>query len=348
MRRHLLLFFVVFGLVFLHRFERLHSRTWLMAGNAPVSLYLHRAMTSAELADSMRSLGWVRDPEQWEWVASTHGWKRYRKGHYLVEADRTIRDLTRDLALGIQTPVDVVILPGLDSGRLAALLSRQLAADSLEFMEVFSKNGDSAGERAGVAAHVLPDTYSMYWTSTAEAVVTRLERRLRSELDALLGPADANPAGLTEQQILTLASIVEWEARYEDEKPVIAGLYLNRLRRGMPLQADPTVSFAIGERRRLYNDDYRVDHPYNTYLRQGLPPGPINNPSMSSIRAVVRPETHDYLFMVATQDGRHAFNATYDAHLEAVRQWQIWIREQFRIKRQREAEEQAAASGSRR
>ena len=343
MRRHLLLFFVVFALVYLHRFERLHSRTWLNAENAPVSLFLHREMTAAELADSMHSLGWVRDPEQWTWVASTHGWKRYRKGHYRVEADRTIRDLTRDLALGNQTPVDVVILPGLDPGRLAALLSRQLAADSLEFMTVFSRNGEGPGDRARVAANVLPDTYSMYWTSTADAVLTRLERRLRTELGALLEPEDANPAGLTEQQILTLASIVEWEARFEDEKPVIAGLYLNRLRRGMPLQADPTVSFAIGERRRLYNDDYRVEHPYNTYLRRGLPPGPINNPSLGSIRAVVRHETHDYLFMVATQDGRHAFNVTYDAHLEAVREWQRWIREQFRIKRQREAEASAAA-----
>lgn len=346
MRLHLLIFCGFFTLVFLHRHERLHSRTWLNGVEPPVSLYLHRDQTEEDLADSLHRIGWIRNPEQWRWVAFTHGWKRYKRGHYLLEPGVPIEQLIRDLTLGIQSPVAVTVPAGADPERLAASLERQLAPDSTHFSEAFSRGGDAREDRVRSASRLLPDTYSMYWTSDADVVISRLGTRLDRELRDMLAQPGANPAGLTEAQIVTMASIVEWEARYDDEKPVIAGLYLNRLRIGMPLQADPTVAFAIGERRRLFNRDYRVEHPYNTYRSRGLPPGPITNPSLASIRSVVFPDSHDYLYMVATQEGRHTFNETYDGHLQAVAQWQQWIREQYRLRRQQETGQQAISGAT--
>jgi UPF0755 protein len=125
------------------------------------------------------------------------------------------------------------------------------------------------------------------------------------------------------RDVVALASIVEGEARVHDERPIIAGVYHNRLRIGMALQADPTVQYAIqlatGERKkRLFEKDYEIDSPYNTYRHPGLPPGPVNSPSLRSIEAALYPASVPYMFFVARPDGRHVFSRTYDEHLRAV------------------------------
>jgi UPF0755 protein len=131
-----------------------------------------------------------------------------------------------------------------------------------------------------------------------------------------------------------MASIVQWEAYMEDEKPVIAGLYLNRLERGMPLQADPTVQYAViereGQKRRLFNVDYEIDHPYNTYQFRGLPPGPVTNPAPSTLRAVADPAQHRYLYMVAKGDGGHSFNRTLAQHVRDARAYHRLMRKRRR------------------
>jgi UPF0755 protein len=137
--------------------------------------------------------------------------------------------------------------------------------------------------------------------------------------------------------VLNLAAIVEWEAHLEEEKPRIAGVYLNRLRAGWPLQADPTVQYALlqieGQKRRLLFRDYQIDHPYNTYRVQGLPPGPITNPSPTSIQAVLNPEQHDYFYFVAKGDGGHLFSRTLAEHNRAAEAY-------YALMRQRRAEQQ--------
>ncbi len=130
--------------------------------------------------------------------------------------------------------------------------------------------------------------------------------------------------GMSRVEVLTLASIVEGEALVNDERPIIAGVYLNRLRLRMPLQADPTVQYGMelktGQRKqRLYTKDYKFPSPYNTYLNPGLPPGPINSPGTASIDAVLNPASVPYLFFVAGPDRRHVFSRTYREHLTAIR-----------------------------
>jgi UPF0755 protein len=139
---------------------------------------------------------------------------------------------------------------------------------------------------------------------------------------------------LTPDEVLRMASIVEWESHHEPEKPTVAGVYLNRLHDGWPLQADPTVQYAVmqseGQKRRLLYSDYQIDHPYNTYNYRGLPPGPVNNPSPSSINAVLHPEAHKYYFFVAKGDGTHLFSRTLREHNRNAQEY-------YRLMRQRRA-----------
>jgi UPF0755 protein len=168
-----------------------------------------------------------------------------------------------------------------------------------------------------------PETYLLSPGLPARAVVREMATTFRARWNPAWDAAAA-AQGLDRLAVVTLASIVEGEARAEEDRPVIAAVYRNRLRRGMPLQADPTVQYAIelatGERKaRLYEKDYTRDSPYNTYLHPGLPPGPIGAPSRASIEAVLAPAPVPFLYFVAGPDGRHIFSRTYDEHLRAVR-----------------------------
>jgi UPF0755 protein len=173
----------------------------------------------------------------------------------------------------------------------------------------------------------------MYWEASAETVVKRLLREnekwwTQNRLNL------ANALGLTPREIVTLASIVQEETSKLDEAPRVAGLYLNRLRKGMLLQADPTLKFALGDWgiQRLLDKDKRVLSPYNTYLNPGLPPGPIRTPEPTYIEAVLQAENHSYLYMCAKPDGsgRHAFAVQYSDHLRNARAWQNMLnREQI-------------------
>jgi len=168
-----------------------------------------------------------------------------------------------------------------------------------------------------------PETYLVPLTIVPEDLVDLMVRASVS-LWTPEREARRDSMGMTRLEVLTLASIVEGEALVDEERPVIAGVYLNRLRLRMPLQADPTVQYgmelATGQRKpRLYTKDYKFPSPYNTYLNPGLPPGPINSPGTASIDAVLNPASVPYLFFVAGPDRRHVFSRTYREHLTAIR-----------------------------
>src|SRR5690606_24584631 len=187
------------------------------------------------------------------------------------------------------------------------------------------------------------ETFEMYWTHDAREALRRIHNRYeRFWTDAREAKAEA--LGLTPDEVLTMASIVEWEARRPEERARIAGVYLNRLLGRTPagrmrLQADPTVQYALmdadgGPMRRLMRTDYGFPHPYNTYLIDGLPPGPITNPSESTLDAVLDNEAHEYLYFVAAPggDGRHRFSRTAAEHNRAAAEWSAWLSEQYRLR----------------
>lgn len=336
------IFFFMSFLVYQSRNNRLFGVDAISVENQ-TSLYIDERIDLPGLANKFDELGISFDKEQMLWAGQTLRWRSFLPGRYLIEERMSYSDVFSKMARGIQDPVRVTVLPGIDRERLARNLSMQLRADSLAFVEIFrdsselAQSFDLTGE--GLFSRMLPNTYEMFWTSTPENTIRRLVR----EFDRLVIQRYADQIknhNLSLEEIIILASIVEWEARVDEEKPRVSGLYLNRLNQNMLLQADPTVLYALGERRRLLYADYEFEHPYNTYRVRGLPPGPITNPSLSSIRAVLNPEEHDYLFMVATPEGTHKFTKTYSEHQEASAEWRRWLREQIRIRDQLEAEDQ--------
>ncbi len=300
-------------------------------------------------ADSLEAAGLLASRFAFETFAGLTGWgEQVKPGHYLFESGASNWDLLDKIRKGLQDPILVTIPPGTRPAVLAAVLRRDLGTDSAAVARAF-RNPDLAAELGTdtlhLFGHMRPNTFDIYWTMDAEEAIRRIHAWYdRFWTEARRAKAEA--LGLTPDEVVTLASIVEWEARKPEERPRIAGVYLNRLlgRTGagrMRLQADPTVQYALmqahgGPMRRLLFADYRFPSPYNTYLIDGLPPGPITNPSESSIDAVLDAEDHDFLYFVADGSGGHRFSRTAAEHGRAAAEWRAFITEQTRIRQQRE------------
>jgi len=218
----------------------------------------------------------------------------------------------------------VTIFEALTTSEVSLLLSRHLGVPVAEFDSLAHDRAflDSLGIRApSIEGYLAPDTYEFLPGTSPEVAFRTMARRTQMYLREAAG-TDTLPLRLSLAQVLTLASIVDSEAGVDDERPVIAQVYLNRLRKGMRLQADPTVAYGMGKvpRSRLYLRQLQVDTPFNTYLHEGLPPGPICNPSRRSITAVLKPAAGvKDLYFVARGKGRHFFAQTYEQHLENIR-----------------------------
>ncbi|RNC85443.1 MAG: endolytic transglycosylase MltG [Balneola sp.] len=292
------------------------------------------------LIESLDSLNVDYDQQELRWASRILGWRTFQRGNYEINGYYSYEVFLSKLSRGIQDPVPVVILPGITKERFALSVSNQVSINEEDMLDIFQDSlfldelGLTTEELFG---RMLPETYRIYWTSTPKELVRRVLREFESTvIDVYSDSTDA--LGYSIQDVLTMASIVEWEANLEEEKAVISGLYWNRLNQRMRLQADPTVNFAIGERRRLLFEDYEFEHPFNTYLNRGLPPGPVTNPSLSTIKATLFPEEHNYIYMVANPEGGHIFTETFEEHQVESAKWRRWLREQYRIKRARDAE----------
>lgn len=251
---------------------------------------------------------------------------RIRPGRYRLSNISTLQ-LVRNLRNGQQEPIRLTIPTVWTPAQLAGKLSKRLEADSASLALAFTDSATLAN--AGIPPHelfsnIIPDTYETYWTIKP----TELLKRLKREYNRYWTPerdAKATQLGLTRNQVATLASIVERETSRQDERPIIAGLYLNRLRQGMKLQADPTVKYAMQDfaLKRILLQHLSTPSPYNTYLNPGLPPSPISLPSKNSMEAVLNSTSHDYLYMCAKEDfsGQHNFAATYAQHQVNARRY---------------------------
>ena len=245
---------------------------------------------------------------------------KFRPGYYVFHPGMDNREIIRTLAFGLQKPVKIVVPDNLSSlEQLSSVLAKQIDSDSASIAALLRDSTTAA--RYGFTAETftsmfIPNTYEVYWTITPDNLLTRLFREYekfwkdgRDEKAALLG--------LTRNEVSTLASIVMRETNKQDEMPVIAGVYLNRLKKNIPLQADPTVRFAVGDTvTRIKYSHLKFDSPYNTYLYSGLPPGPIAIPTVKSIDAVLNFLQHEYLYFCArpTFDGYHNFAKSLSAH----------------------------------
>jgi UPF0755 protein len=205
----------------------------------------------------------------------------------------------------------------IEQQRLAPAADVLRAASDPAFLRSLGIEGPS------LEGYVFPDTYHFTRGLTAQQILARTVQRLRAKLTPDL-LARARERGLELHALLTLASIIEREAVVSDERRLISAVFWNRLHRGMPLQADPTVQYAVAkERRALSRADLATDHPYNTYTRSGLPPGPIASPGLPAIEAALDPAPVKYLYFVARDDQRHHFSTTVEEHNAAVARYRL-------------------------
>ena len=249
---------------------------------------------------------------------------RVKPGNYAIRPGDSMRDICLRLLSGNQTPVKLVIPSVRTLDRMAGAVGKQLMTDSASIAAILSDSHliDSLGYTTETFPTMfIPNTYEVYWTMTPQQFIARIHKEhTRFWNDKRLSQAKA--LGLTPVEVATLASIVEEETNKNDEKPLVAGLYLNRLKRGMLLQADPTVKYAHGkfELRRILLTHLNIDSPYNTYKYAGLPAGPISNPGLNSITAALNPsDTSYYYYALDESTGFHHFSKTAAEHENFLR-----------------------------
>lgn len=251
-----------------------------------------------------------------------------KPGRYVIDASSTSIYVARMLVYGWQTPQNLTLSGTIRSkGSIAKKISAQMMVDSATIDKALNDTAFLAGygfTPENVFAMFLPDTYQMYWTASVEDVFDRFKKEYDRfwTADRL---ARAEALKLTPMQVSVMASIVNGETLQKAEYPVIAGVYLNRYRKGMKLQADPTVAFCFDYTLdRILKKHLTVDSPYNTYKYKGLPPAPINVPPKACIDAVLNPDRHNYLYFCASPsfDGTHRFASSYNEHLRNAREFQ--------------------------
>lgn len=291
-------------------------------------LYINSRMNIDELMAFMKDIYVIESPWNFKLHAKLLHFNYVMPGRYKVNPVEADLHFIRRLRNGEQTPVKISFNNIRTKAQLSKRLSEQLMTDSLtihnlldnaEFLKEYNLTPETA------LTLFLPNTYEVYWSTTAKGLIKRLHKDYSAfwNVERL---EKADRIGLTPTEVSVLASIVDEETNKVKEKPIVAGLYLNRLRIGMPLQADPTVKYAVGDftLRRILYKHLSIDSPYNTYKYSGLPPGPIRIPSISGLEAVLNRTQHNYLYMCAkeTFNGEHNFACTLAEHNHNAQRYQ--------------------------
>lgn len=296
-----------------------------------VTFVVRSGETVSTVAQNLKRAGLIKDAALFGWLVRYWGADGdIQAGVYSLQPNMTMEEIMRQLQHGRMPTVKVTIPEGLRAEEIAALLEKVEVVSAGEFMAAVEAGRDDypflldrpAGASMSLEGFLFPDTYQFPKNTTPERVLDIMLENWDRRVPPALRERAADQ-GLTLYEALILASIVEREAVVPEERPIIASVYLNRLRQGMYLQADPTVQYAKGyseATKRWWNpmkqeEALTVISPYNTFINPGLPPGPICNPGLAAIRAVLAPAASDYLFFFSKGDGSHAFATTYEEHL---------------------------------
>ncbi len=278
----------------------------------------------SQVTDALQKAGILRSAALFQMAGRLRGLTtRMQIGKYRFKSGMSNSEILEDLRSGRTIEAILVTIPeGVTAARQARLLARKIGIDSARFLALVR---DSAFARSlGVSAPTLegylwPSTYQLYWQSDEGTVIRELVggcwRFFNDSMLAVLRSRD-----LSIHEVLTMASIVEGETSIDSERAIVAGVYYNRLKKGMRLEADPTIEYIIPDGpRALRTSDLFRESPYNTYRNSGLPPGPISNPGKASVLAALFPRKSRFLFFVANGEGGHHFSVTYDQHRAAVK-----------------------------
>ncbi len=304
-------------------------------------LYIPSGSNYTDLLDTLHTQGFILNRGDFEWVSERMSFHKrpVRSGRFSIQPKWTNRQLINHLRIGKQAPVEIV----LTNERLPENIAKKIAKKiepSAAWLVAFFTSEDSlkALELTPeiVTTVFIPNTYKVYWNSTPKSILEKMikeKNKFWAKKDRL---AKAKALGLSTEEVYTVASIVERESNYNPEKPKIASVYLNRIRKGMKLQADPTCVFARRDfgATRVTNYHLKFESPYNTYIHEGLPPGPISMASIASIDAVLNEDKTDYIFFCAKPNtsGQHAFAKTLRGHNHNASRFHTYQRKRRRDK----------------
>lgn len=294
----------------------------------PGSIIIPLDATYEQVIDSLKKNNIIENYNAFDWVAKRKKYSESIKpGKYLLDKGLNTNEILNMLRSGDQQPVMVTFNSLRFIEELAGAVSKYIEPDSLELIQKFTDplvHAKYGFNKNTFHCMFIPNSYEFYWTATADQFLERMSMEYKRYWNEERSKK-AKELGLTPEEVMTVASIVQEETNKKDEKPIVAGLYLNRIKRGIPLQADPTVKFALGNFRikRVLNSHLAIDSPYNTYKYPGLPPGPINFPELSSIESVLNAANTPYIYMCARQDfsGYHNFSKTLSGHNENARKY---------------------------
>lgn len=292
-----------------------------LSGKSQAYLYVKTGSNFDDVLKDLLDNHIIKNQSSFVWVAERKGYKnKVKPGKYKIKKNMSNNELVNLLRSGEQEPVKLVFNEARTKQQFVEVIHKQIEAseedlNSLlnddEFLKEFGLNSKN------VLTLFVPNTYELYWNTTAKDFIERMAKE-NKKFWTTERVQKAQKLGLTKAEVSILASIVQQESRVVDEQPIIAGVYLNRLKKGMRLQADPTVIYAIGDFtiKRVLNVHLEFDSPYNTYKYAGLPPGPICMPYSTTIDAVLNRKAHNYIYFCAKEDfsGRHNFAATIAEH----------------------------------
>ena len=328
-----LLLIVIFagGYYVYDMYQRVYQPNVTLKNTNSDYFYVYSHFTYDDLINSLYEQGYIIDRVSFKWVSEkkSNFINNVKPGRYKLKEGMSNNQLIDLLRSGNQSPVKFTIFNVKTIKELSGVVSKNLECDSLSLYNLLTDKTFTSNygfNTITILTLFLPDTYEFYWNTSAEQFVKRMADEYK-KFWTEERKAKARAINLTQSEVSILASIVQAEQSvYRDERPKIAGLYINRLKKGMLLQSDPTVVYGIGNFNinRVLTKHLQTNTPYNTYLYTGLPPGPINLPEISSLDAVLNYEKHNYIYMCAKADfsGYHAFAVNYNEHLVNARNFQ--------------------------
>ncbi len=312
-------------------YKQVYQPNVTLKNSQDMYFYIHSNYEFDDIVHDLYEKGYIINRESFEWVAEkkSNFKNNIHPGRYLLKEGMSNNELVDLLRSGETVPVRVIFNNVRTKYDLAGKFSKNLECDSLEILDLLNDNEFVSGygfNQTTILTLFLPNTYEFNWATTAEKAIERMADEYK-KFWTDERKAKAKKLNLSQSEVAILASIVQAEQSvHSDERPRVAGLYINRIRKGMLLQSDPTIIYGIGDFsiRRVLNKHKDYDSPYNTYKYTGLPPGPINLPSIKSLDAVLDYENHDYIYMCAKENfsGYHNFAKTYNQHLIYARRYQ--------------------------
>jgi UPF0755 protein len=320
---------VIVGTAFYFVYVYIYDNNVDLKGQKATYIYIRTGAEYKDVLDTLYSRKIIINHTSFEQVAKKKNYPALvRPGKYKITAGMSNNKLVNELRSGDQEPIKITFNSIRKKEELAGKLAQKMEPDSAHILEAFN-NEDLLAKygfnKENVLALFVPNTYEMYWNISPEDFMARMAKEYKTFWNDDR-KAKAKELNMTQTQVMILASIVERETQSESDKPIIAGVYINRLKKNMPLEADPTLVWAANDFtiKRVLNIHKQIESPYNTYKHTGLPPGPIYIPSVSSIDAVLNYTHHSYIYFCAKEDmsGNSAFAKTYAEHMVNAHKYQ--------------------------